>query len=468
MLHNFRSFGFYLGVALFFLVILLPTPADMTKSAQVVAAVAVLMASWWILEVVPFAVTALIPICLFPMLEVMPIGQVTSAYSHHIIFLFLAGFIFALCIERWRLHQRIALHIIKLLGFEYHKILLGFMLATAFLSMWISNTATTLMMLPIAIAVAKHIEPNKEINIKHSFSLCLFLGIAYSASIGGVATIIGTPPNAILVGILEQQKNITINFFDWMIFALPLALVFLVMAWWYLRWTLGGRIIDAQNNAEAVLLNQIAELNPMSREEKQVILVFSFVCLLWILRGLLDISLFENIKDSVIGLVGAIVLYLLPADGGAQRLMDWQTTKKLPWEILILFGGGFALASGFEHTELTQWMALKLNFLQDYNTVFIIFCITLFVIFLTEITSNTATATLLIPLMIALAEPLQITPIMLAAAVAVATSYAFMLPVATPPNAIVFSSGRVPIQSMARIGFTLNIVGSFLLVFFYQ
>ena len=473
-----QSVGLYLGPLLFIVVLLLPTPAGLTESAQIVAATAVLMATWWISEALPFAITALIPIVLFPALGVMAVNQVTPAYANQIIFLFLSGFIFALSIEHWNLHKRIALHTIKLFGFSYKNILLGFMVATAFLSMWVSNTATTLMMIPIAISVATEFESDNS--SANCFSLSLLLGIAYSASIGGVSTLIGTPPNAILAGMLEQELGITIGFFDWMLFALPLAIVFLCLAWFYLNHMMqktmksienkttntGKEDITNQQKGQQVLLNEIAKLPPLSTEEKHVLVIFSTVCFFWITRGFIDIELFNNIKDSTIGIAGAIILYLLPAKDGKQRLMDWKTTKKLPWEILILFGGGFALASGFAHTELTQWLALNFTFFQGMNIFIIIFSIVLVVIFLTEVTSNTATATLLIPLMIALSQSLVISPFILATAVAIATSYAFMLPVATPPNAIVFSTGRVPIKKMAVTGVWLNIIGSVLITVF--
>ena len=339
----------------------------MSESAQVVAAIALLMATWWISEALPFAITALIPVCLFPVLGVMGINEITPAYANQIIFLFLSGFIFALCIERWNLHKRIALHTIKLFGFSHHKILLGFMVATAFLSMWVSNTATVLMMIPVAVAVANRVEPPTIDDETGGFSLSLLLGIAYSASIGGVATLIGTPPNAILAGMLEQQAGISISFFDWMLFALPLAMIFLVVAWLYLNYLMKNVLTKRVIDGEQVLLQELAKLNPLSREEISVIAVFSTVCFFWVVRGFIDIELFATIKDSTIGVIGVILLFMLPAKNGTERLMDWKTTKKLPWEILILFGGGFALASGFESTELTSWLALKFIFLQDVN-----------------------------------------------------------------------------------------------------
>ena len=460
---NSFNVGLYLGFFLFLVIILMPTPTGMTESAQIVAGIAVLMACWWISEAIPFAITALIPVCFFPVFGVMEVKELTPAYANQIIFLFLSGFIFALCIERWNLHKRIALYTIQLFGYSPHKILLGFMSATAFLSMWVSNTATVLMMIPVAVAVATRLDPGSENDNQSTFTLLLMLGIAYSASIGGVATLIGTPPNAILAGMLEQQSGISIRFFDWMLFAFPLALIFLIITWYYLMFSMREVKSNDALISEKILGEEITKLNPLSQEEKQVIFVFSIVCFFWIVRGFIDIELFQRIKDSTIGMIGVIVLFILPAKNGTQRLMDWKTTRKVPWEILILFGGGFALASGFEQTGLTHWLTTQFEFLQGIPIVVVVFTIVLIVIFLTEITSNTATATLLIPLMIALSPTLDLPAMWLATAVAIATSYAFMLPVATPPNAIVYSTGRVSVKKMAKAGFLLNIVGSILI-----
>jgi len=463
---NIKKIGLILGPLLCLIVGLLPTPEDMQFSAKIVGAIALWMAIWWISEAVPFPVTALIPLGLFPVFQIMPVSSVTTAYSHHIIFLFLSGFIFALCIERWQLHKRLALNAINQFGFQFNRILLGFMIASAFLSMWVSNTATTLMMIPIATAVASQLDPKNTATNYQVFSISLLLGIAYSASIGGAATLIGTPPNAIMAGMLEKQAGITISFFDWMLFALPLATVFLIITWFYLSYKISASKLENQIGSKEIIQQQLSKLAPMSYEEKCVSVIFFCVCLSWILRGFINWEWLSTIKDATIGIIGAIILFVVPAKNKNTRLMDWETTKKLPWGILILFGGGFALASGFEQTELTTWMATKFTLLEGTSLYIIIFSIVFFVIFLTEITSNTATATLLIPIMIALSSSLNQSPLLLSIAVAVATSYAFMLPVATPPNAIVFASGRVPIQKMAKTGFWLNIIGSGLITFF--
>ncbi|MDH5259679.1 MAG: SLC13 family permease, partial [Gammaproteobacteria bacterium] len=324
MINEKKSYGIYLGALIFVVVLLIPTPAGMNESAHIVAATTLLMATWWISEALPFAITALIPVCFFPLFGVMDVGQVTPAYANHIVFLFLSGFIFALCIERWQLHQRIALHAINFFGFSHRKILLGIMVSTAFLSMWVSNTATVLMMIPVVVAVAKQLSPTSPslvLSNQSSFSVSLLLGVAYSASIGGVATLIGTPPNAILAGMLEQQTGIEISFYDWMVFALPLASIFLLLTWLYLSWHMRNASTAELLLGKEVLVNELKKLAPLSYEEKFVASVFLTVCFLWIVRGFIDIELLKNINDSTIGLIGAVILFVIPARNGSERLM---------------------------------------------------------------------------------------------------------------------------------------------------
>lgn len=457
-----QSLGFFGGILLFLLILILPTSESLSPAALRVAAVATLMAIWWVTEPIPIPITALLPIALFPGFDVMSVHQVTSAYANHIIFLFLGGFIIALCFERWNLHKRIALHVISLVGNSQKRILLGFMLATALLSMWVSNTATTLMMIPVVIAVVKKIDGSGE----SIFGMTLMLGVAYAASIGGVATLIGTPPNAILAGVLEQQLNIDISFYDWMVFAFPLSCVFLAITWFYLCYLQKKEHIIIKPLDKAVISDELSKLGKITAEEKKILGVFIFVALAWIARGLIDIEFFKQIKDSTIAIFGAILLFIIPAKNRSTRLMDWDTAKKLPWDILLLFGGGFALASGFSETGLTTWIGSQLSFLAGVNILIIILAISLLVIFLTEVTSNTATASLLIPIMVGLSEVMQLPPMYLMATVAISASCAFMLPVATPPNAIVYSSRLVTIQQMARTGFLLNIIGSLLITLF--
>lgn len=460
-----RLVGLFLGPALFLFTLLMPPPQGMGEAAQGVAAVTLLMATWWISEAIPIAATALLPIVLFPLLGVMSTAQTTSSYANHLIYLFLGGFLIAMAMQKWNLHRRIALHTIRLVGFSPSRTVLGFMLATAFLSMWISNTATAMMMLPIGLAViashSEHDEPDK------AFAIALMLGIAYAASIGGVATLIGTPPNAILAGVLEKTTGRTIGFAEWMGFALPLSLLMLAIAWLYLtRIAYPSRHASGQQTRE-LLRMQLRQLGPIGREEKWILAIFTGVAVAWILRGLVKVAWLEGVGDASIAMAGATLLFLVPSDWRQGRfLLDWESAVKLPWEIIILFGGGFTLASGFAESGLTAWFVSQLGLLHDTPPWLLIAAVTLLVIFLTEVTSNTATATIVLPVMGALAAAMGMNAAALMIPAAIAASYAFMLPVATPPNAIVFSSGQLSIPQMARAGLWMNLIASLVITLF--
>ncbi len=473
---KFRSqIGLLLGPALFVLVLLLPVPDGMSPAGMHVAAVAVLMAVWWISEAIPIPATALLPVALFPLLGVMSGSEVTRSYAHHLVYLFLGGFLIAVTMEKWNLHHRIALYTIRLVGLTPQRIVLGFMLATAFLSMWISNTAATMMMVTIGVAVLREISREVEqgpgtINIQPGqlrFGTALMLGIGYAASIGGVATLIGTPPNAILAGVVEKTYGYSISFLEWMSFGLPISMTMLLLAWLYLTRIAFRSEIDQLPGGRAFIRQQIRSLGPMSREEKYVAAVFSMVAALWVLRGLLNPEALKMVKDSTIAICGALLLFVIPVDFSKREfLLDWKTAVTIPWDIIILFGGGFALAQGFSDSGLTHWLAGQLSVLQGIGMVWIIAAVVLLVIFLTEVTSNTATASLLLPVMGALAAAIGVHPFGLMAAAVVAASFAFMLPVATPPNAIVFSSRYVTIQQMVRTGVWLNLLGVLLITLF--
>ncbi|VAW70940.1 Sodium-dependent anion transporter family, partial [hydrothermal vent metagenome] len=439
-----QKVGLLLGPAFFFILLSLPLPADMPEHSLQVAAVAALMASFWISEAIAIPATALIPIVLFPVLGIMPTEKVTSFYSHHLIFLFMGGFLIAVTIEKWNLHKRIALRTILLVGTSANQIILGFMLATAFLSAWISNTATAMMMLSIGMAVIKQAQKARATQKKCSaFGTALMLGIAYSASIGGIATLIGTPPNAILAGVIETNYNYTISFAQWMAFGTPLSLIMLFLCWYYLTHIAFPSEFKQLPGGKQSIHQQLHALGAMSSAEKRTLAVFILVATGWLTRGLLDLEFFQHIKDSSIAITGALLLFIIPA-GSSQgeknqgSLLDWDTAKNIPWDIMILFGGGFALAGGFASSGLTEWIASQLTALQGMHLMVIVFMIVLMVIFLTEITSNTATSSLLVPVMGAFAVAIQLHPLNLMVAVSLAASFAFMLPVATPPNAIVF------------------------------
>jgi len=464
-----QQVGLFLGPVLFFILLVIPEPVDMPENSMQVAAVAVLMATYWMSEAIPIPATALMPIVLFPLLGIMDTSKVTLAYGNHLIFLFMGGFLIAVTIEKWQLHKRIALHTILLVGVSSNQIILGFMLATAFLSAWISNTATAMMMVTIGLAVIKQAQSlNTSKQKDHSdFATALMLGIAYSASIGGIATLIGTPPNAILAGVIESSYGYTIGFAQWMSFGVPLSLIMLGLCWFYLTRIAFQSEFDELPGGKQSIRQQLNELGSMSAAEIKVLAVFSMVVAGWLIRGLFDIQALESVKDSSIAMAGALMLFIIPADyKKGEYLLDWHTAKNIPWDIMILFGGGFALAGGFASSGLTEWIASQLIALQGMNLIIMVFMVVLLVIFLTEITSNTATSSLLLPVMGAFALAIQVHPLYLMVAVALSASFAFMLPVATPPNAIVFSSRQVSIPQMARAGLWLNIIGSVLITLF--
>jgi sodium-dependent dicarboxylate transporter 2/3/5 len=468
-----RLVGLILGPVLLVIFLASPVPSGMSPEGLKVAAVAALMATFWMTEAIAIPATALLPIALFPLLGIMPTPKVTAAYANHLIYLFLGGFLIAVTLEKWQLHKRIALHTVHIVGVTPQRIVLGFMLATAFLSAWISNTATAMLMVTIGLAVLHQASPVATAGIQgkdlqqSSFGTTLMLAIAYSASIGGVATLIGTPPNAILAGVIEKNYGYTISFAQWMMFGLPLALVMLFVTWYYLtRFVMGNETTELPGGKQAIR-DQLNALGPMSSQEKKVLAVFAFVAAAWIFRGLFDFEFLENVKDSSIAIFGALLLFIIPSHWKrGEFLLDWNTAVRIPWDIIILFGGGFALASGFESSGLTQWIAGEMGILQGAGLILTVFTVVLIVIFLTEVTSNTATASLLVPVIGAFALAVQIHPYYLMVAVAIAASFAFMLPVATPPNAIVFSSRQITIPQMAKVGLWLNLLGSIIITIF--
>lgn len=463
-----QKIGLFLGPLLFIIVLVIPQPSDMPAYSLQVAAVALLMATYWITEAIPIPATALMPIVLFPLLGVMPTSQVTLAYGNHLIFLFMGGFLIAVTIEKWQLHRRIALRTILLVGVSANQIILGFMLATAFLSAWISNTATSMMMVTIGLAVVKQAQQDTSGEINHSnFATALMLSIAYAASIGGVATLIGTPPNAILAGVIESNFGYSIGFAQWMAFGVPVSLSMLALCWFYLTRVAFKSEFSELPGGRQSIQQKYNELGPMSLPEKKVLSIFALVAAGWILRGLVDIDALSEVSDASIAIAGAVLLFIIPAEKNfSEPLLDWHTAKAIPWDIMILFGGGFALAGGFTSSGLTEWLANQLVALQGMDLIIIVLMVVLLVIFLTEITSNTATASLMLPVMGAFAIAIQVSPLYLMVAVALSASFAFMLPVATPPNAIVFSSRKISIPQMARAGVWLNIIGSILITLF--
>ncbi len=467
-----QKIGFFAGPIVFIVLLFLPPGKGLSPAALKVGAVASLMTIWWITEAVPIPATALLPLALFPALGVLSAKDASAPYAHHLIFLFLGGFLIAIAMEKWNLHRRVALYTIRMVGFSSKRIILGFMVATGFLSMWISNTATTMMMVPIGLAVIKetvefikkhealHIDTDRK---NFNFGIALMLGIAYAASIGGVATIIGTPPNTILIGFIEQTYKTQVTFGQWMLFGVPLSIVMLFIAWIYLTRFAAPPEIDELPGGKELLEREIHKLGKMNKGEKYVLVVFSLVALLWILHGIFPVGP-KTIHDATIAMAGAILLFLLPVDWEkGVFVLDWKSAVRLPWDVIFLFGGGLALAKGFAASGLAKWIGQQLIMLQSLNIILMILLVVMLAMLLTEVTSNTATAAIIVPVMGSVALALHVHPFLLIIPAAVAASYAFMLPVATPPNAIVFGSGYLSIPKMARIGVILNIIGTILI-----
>jgi sodium-dependent dicarboxylate transporter 2/3/5 len=446
-----------LGPAVFLALLVLPVPDGMAPEAWRVAAVATWMAVWWSTEAVPVPVTALLPIVLFPLLGVVGVAKAAAPFAHPLIFLFLGGFLIAAGIQKWGLHRRIALGLVLRLGTRPTRLVAGFMLATAILSMWVSNTATAMLMLPIALAVIAQFGDGEG---RVAFTKALLLGVAYAASIGGLGTLIGTPPNALLAAFAAETYGIQIGFARWMAVGLPLVLVLGPLTWLLLTRVVyrlpDGPRAPLHDGAAEPVARLLRELGPISGPERRVALVFAATAALWLLRPLIeDLPLLSGISDTGIALAAGILLFVLPSGQGG-RLMDWKQTATLPWGTLILFGGGLSLADAADASGLAAWIGAAMGGLADWPPVLLVAAVVTVVVFLTELTSNTATAAAFLPLMGALALTAGMPPLELMAPVAVAASAAFMLPVATPPNAIVYGSGEIAIADMIRAGLWVN------------
>ncbi len=460
--------GLIAGPALFMITLLFVSPEGLPQQGLAVLASTIWIAVWWMTEAIPIPATSLLPIILFPLTNGLDIGATTSSYGDGTIFLFMGGFMIALAMEKWNLHKRIALTIISVIGTNTDRIVLGFMVATGFLSMWISNTATAMMMVPIGLAiiyqVSDALKDNPSIDTSKenfNFGKSLMLGIAYSASIGGIATLIGTPPNALLAGAIDKLYGIKLSFAQWMLFGVPIAWLFILIVWYYLVKVAFRPEIKQLPGGKSVIEKEKKDLGAASFEEKAVFIVFIFAALAWITRTfLLQEYVSKNIDDTVIAMTAAIILFIIPAKNKkGDHLLDWESAVKLPWGILLLFGGGLAIASGFVDSGLSEWIGDQLSALKGVPLFVVLLVVAGLVIFLTEITSNTATASMMYPIMASLAVALGIHPYAVMIAAGVAASCAFMLPVATPPNAVVFGSGYLRIPDMAKAGFMLNIIG---------
>ncbi|MBT8319431.1 MAG: DASS family sodium-coupled anion symporter [Gramella sp.] len=456
-----------LGPVLFLVLQNLAAPQGMPESAWDILSITIWMAIWWVFEAVPIAVTALLPIVLFPMTGALDLSTTTASYGHKYVFLYLGGFILAIAIEKWELHKRIALHIINLIGTNVKNIILGFMVATAFLSMWISNTATSVMMLPIGMSIISQLKNNPATIEDETklFGKALMLSIAYSASIGGIATLIGTPPNLIFAGYIQEVYNIDISFFQWLKFGLPISVVLLVVCWFYLTHIAFSFKQKAFPGGKNEIQRLLSELGPMQKEEKIVLSIFVLTAICWITRSYILESIFPGIDDTIIAMIAAILLFTISTGNENTRIITWKEAVKIPWGIILLFGGGMALASGFEVTGLARWLGLQITLLEALPFLLLILIVIFSVNFITELTSNLATTAMLLPILAPIALKLDLNPYMLLVATTVAASCAFMLPVATPPNAVVFGSGYLKIPDMVKTGIWMNLISILFLTF---
>jgi sodium-dependent dicarboxylate transporter 2/3/5 len=459
-----KKLGLVLGPGLFALILLTPPPADLSPQAWHVAALAVLMAVWWASEALPVAVTALLPLAVLPLMGVAPIRTAAAPYANPLIFLFMGGFLIALAMQRWHLHRRLALRIIHVVGNHPQALVIGFMVASAFLSMWVSNTATTMMMLPIALSVAGVVAPDDSRPARH-FSICLMLGIAYAASIGGLGTLVGTAPNALLAAFMVETYDVDIGFARWMMLGVPAVVVMLPCAWFVLTRLAYRFDLAPSPEAGALVDSELLAMGAMGPAERRVAGIFLLVALTWVTRPvLMTLPGLSGLNDSTIAILGGLALFVVPAGGGEKgALMTWEMAERLPWGLLLLFGGGLSLADAMASSGLAAWIGGALGGFSAWPLVGIAGLTVLVVIFLTELTSNTATTAALLPVLGAVATAMHQPPLGLVAPAALAASCAFMLPVATPPNAIVFGSGLVTIPQMMRAGLLLNILGVFVI-----
>jgi len=460
-----KNVNILIGVGLFTLILFLPAPEGMSESAWNLAAVTVLLAYWWSSEALPVPITSLLPIVMFPTFAITTIGEATAPYAAPTIFLLMGGFIMATGLARWNLHRRIALNVLVRVGNNPTALIGGFMAVTALISMWISNTASTLMMLPIALSLASEIVKKRDAKTT-GFILCLVLGVAYGANIGGFGTPIGTPPNLLVVAFMKENYGIDVSFLSWMMFGVPATLVMLpvvclVLTKWAYPFDLAENSI-----AQDMLQEELAEMGPMSVPEKRMAMTFAFIACCWIFRTPVQKNLETMLwlSDALIAVAGAMLMFVIPSGSDHKKhskLLNWETADSIPWGVLLLFGGGLSLAAAVKSTGLAIWIGNELAIIGAYDLIIIMFILVSLVVFLTELTSNTATVATLLPILGALAVATGIDPMLLFVPVAVSASCAFMLPVATAPNAVIFSSGEVTIPQMATAGFKLNLFAIF-------
>ena len=464
----YKKRGFWIGLGVFFIILFSPHPESLSSAGWTVAAIALLMAIWWATEAVPVPVTALLPLALFPLLGVNDIKTAALPYANPNIYLFMGGFILALGIESSGLHKRLALRMLITIGSSGAKLVGGFMLVSAVISMWVMNTSTTLMLLPIGLAVCATVAqtvPNFSSQERKHFEISLLLGIAYAASIGGMSTLVGTAPNIIFVGFMQETYGLEISFIDWMKLGVPLSAIMLFASWYAITKFVYPVTFIATVETKLQLKNMLYDLGPMGRDEKKVLIIFSLAASAWMLRTVLD-NFIPLLTDAGIAILAALSFFLIPSENNKTDLLTWDQANKLPWGLLVLFGGGLSLASSIGSSGLGSWIGQGLTILANVPPIILILAVATLIIFLTELTSNVATTSTFLPVVGAVAVALGVAPVALTIPVVLAASCAFMLPVATPPNAIVFGSGKISLPDMIKAGFALNIIGIILVTMF--
>lgn len=464
---RFKGYSLFSGIAVaaflwFF------NPFQVDPYAGKVLAIAGLMVTWWVTEAMPMPVVALIPIILFPLLNISSLSETVRPYSNEVIFLFMGGFMLGLAIEKWNLHKRIALNIVRLTGTSGNRIVLGFILATGLISMWLSNTATTMMMFPIALSV---IHVMKENNVGQgnmaNFSLTLMLAIAYASNIGGISTIIGTPPNAAYVNYIETKYGTSVDFLDWMLLCMPLAILLLIALYLVMVKLMYPNHIKSDQATRSMIHDEIAQLGPMSVNEKRAMWIFLGTAFLWITKGFINkAQTVIQLDDNIIAIIGAVSLFICPAKSDtSDTILEWSDTKNMAWGILLLFGGGIGLATALEKAGLIQQLGEWLSQF-SHNGFVLMVAITIISLFISELMSNIAQVIVFAPVVSSLADAIGINPLLLGIPMTLAASCASMFPMGTPPNAIVFASGYIRLKQMARTGFVINIVAVILIVLF--
>lgn len=443
---------------IFFFVLFFFNPFGLEEKAARVIAVAALMITWWITEAFPMPAVALVPIVLFPLLNIATTNATAAPYGNEVIFLFMGGFMIGLAIEKWNLHKRIALSIVKFTGTSGNRIVLGFVMATGLISMWLSNTATTMMMFPIAVSVIKVIGEGRSEKDMRNFSLCLMLAIAYSSNFGGVATIIGTPPNVAYVSYMNKRFGQEISFFDWMIVCLPIALLLMFSLYLVTVKVLFRNQIASSAETKQLINNELKQLGPMRIPEKRVLVIFLCTALLWITRDLINQLGIIKIDDNMIAIFGALLLFILPAGEANGKLLEWSDTKNMQWGILLLFGGGISLANAMEKAGLMDMLGKWISGFSGTDTLTLLLVVVTVSIFISEVMSNIAQVIVFAPVVTGIAVAAGINPYVLGVGMTLAASCASMMPMGTPPNAIVFASGHIRMKDMMKAGLVMNII----------